>query len=84
MTDARINNMTRTVWIENEPEPSLEWLQETIGGYVEKIDLPDGSQLIVDEDGRMKQSDPNDTASLLAERPIVGNAVVLIGESRLT
>lgn len=76
--------MTRTVWIENEPEPSLEWLQETVGGYAEKIDLPDGSQLIVDEDGRMKQSDPNDTASLLAERQIVGNAVVLIGESRLT
>ena len=77
--------MTRTVWIENEPCPSLEELQEMVGGPIELIKLDADTDLIVDEEGLMKSNrSVNDTASMLASREIVGNAVLLIGdESRL-
>ena len=66
----------------NSVEPSLEAAQAIVGGNVELITLDDGDQLLVDEEGRMKQLPVNTVATLLAQRVIVGPALLLCGEAR--
>lgn len=62
---------------------SLEDAQKLCRGYVEMIDTPFG-QILVDEEALLKNPVPklNSIASLLAERPIHGPAIVLLGEAR--
>ena len=65
--------------------PSLEQAQELVGGRVERILLPDGRRMLVDEEGAFpKGLDINLTASVLADQPIVGDAIILdegVGEN---
>ena len=62
--------------------PTLEYAQEFVGGYVEMLTLPDGSQLLFDEEGLYKKDpEQNPQASLLAMRRIVGNALHLKGKA---
>lgn len=70
--------------IEDGPPPPLEVLQKMVGGYVEMLTLEDGSQLIVNEEGLLKALPHNLGATLLAGRPIVGEAVLLKGKARLS
>lgn len=63
--------------------PSLEELQGKVGGFAELLNLPDGGQLLFDEDGLMKKLPPNRDASRLAMTPIVGNAVHLTGKGKI-
>lgn len=66
-------------------EPSLEWLQEKVGGYIETVPVLDsiGSNLVmvVDEDGKYKDYTPNLLATAAAPLHIfdfiVGTAVIL-------
>ena len=74
--------------VDQMPEPangdegfSLEQLQTAVGGYIEPVYSPvaDAADkaLLADEEGLIKQLEPNPAASILAARPIVGNLVVL-------
>ena len=66
-----------------DKRPNLTELQELVGGYIEVVYLKNGDQLIVDEDGLMRQKFPNRDASILAGKLIVGNAVLLKGKGKL-
>ena len=61
--------------------PSLEEAQEAVGGFVEVIPVERG-QLLVNEEGLILQLSPNPTASQIAGRPIVGNALLLEGDAK--
>jgi len=68
--------------------PTLEEVQELVGGWVEMITLDNGDQMLFDEDGKLKGLPINEVATRLA-RPaifdqdyIVGHAVVLRDDAR--
>jgi hypothetical protein len=61
----------------DETPPALEDCQKVVGGFVEMVYLPDGRQMLVNEDGIAKQLPYNPVASLLADQIIVGNAIIL-------
>lgn len=65
---------TAVIEIANE----LEALQQAVGGHIEVVHLPiDGDLLIVDEEGLIKDREPNKVASLLAQQPIVGDVLIV-------
>lgn len=62
--------------------PSLETLQSAVDGYIEVVAAWKGEKrvtMIVNEEGLLRRLPLNETASLLARRPIVGDVVVLDG-----
>jgi len=63
--------------------PTLQELQELIGGYIKIICLGGNRQMIVDEDGLLKGKLANQEASALAKRLIVGDIVILEGSHRI-
>lgn len=75
-----------TFFENGEKKPSLKTVQDLVDGYVELINIPNKPdwQMLVNEDGRMKQLPYNEEASALCGRPIVGHAVILKGDARLT
>lgn len=62
-------------------ENTLEALQHAVDGYIETVPIrfipPDKAVMIVNEEGRLKGMTMNRTASLYADRLIVGNALVV-------
>ena len=64
-------------------KPSLEEAQKVVGGYVEMVELPNGDQILVHEEG-LFAPDPqvNNEASSLAGKVLVGDALLLQGENR--
>lgn len=68
-------------------QPTLEEAQAIIGGYVELLELPDGTQMLVDEDGIAKRKPFNTDASLLLVgtrfdgQSILGDALLLSGKA---
>mgnify|MGYP003666885145 FL=1 len=66
--------------LETSP-PTLEEAQKEVGGMVEMIRLPDG-QLLVNEEGYIKQLALNPTASEIVGHNIVGNALLLKGSAK--
>ncbi len=65
----------------------LATLQQKVGGFIEFIYFSDGSAFVVDEEGRVKEKDPNRLATILCvlkglpqDLPIVGDAVFLSRE----
>ena len=67
--------------LETSP-PTLEEAQKEVGGMVEMIRLPDGHQLLVNEEGYIKQLALNPTASEIVGHNIVGNALLLKGSAK--
>jgi|TARA_A100001515_G_scaffold137731_1_gene130611 hypothetical protein len=65
----------------DEEEVTLEQAQKLVGGYVQMIDRG-GIQFLFNEDGLMRGLPVNTEASQLLETQIVGDVVVLEGESR--
>ena len=63
---------------------ALAGLQAWVGGYIEVVDLADGRQMVVNEEGWLKELPVNPEASRLAGQPIAGPAVILSGTARLT
>ncbi|KDA04635.1 hypothetical protein DC31_05755 [Microbacterium sp. CH12i] len=55
----------------------LEDYQRAVGGYIETVDIDGNHDLIANEEGLIQQLPLNRLASLIARRPIVGNAVVV-------
>lgn len=59
---------------------TLSEMQAKVGGYVELIgrtELSKGKLMFADEDGLMKRLPPNEKASVMAGRPIVGDMLVV-------
>ena len=56
---------------------TLRELQGYVGGYIERIGLPDGTSMYVNEEGRWENLEHKLNASMIADRHIVGNALVL-------
>ena len=54
---------------------SLESAQNTVGGYVERVRCPDGTVLLVNEEGRLNGLPVNEKASAIAGQMIVGNVI---------
>lgn len=85
MTDTSITTLT-------DERPSLEKAQELVGGLVELIELNNGDQMLVNEEGLLHDLPLNIEATnhLVAHkspydlmfRGIVGNAVILKGNAR--
>ena len=76
------------VWQDQKP-PTLEKLQELVGGYIEVIPINNIAghkqcQLIINEEGSLYGLPVNRDASIIAKREIVGNAVILTGDNKLT
>lgn len=60
---------------------SLEEMQAAVGGYIERVTIR-GGEIYVDEEGLLKGLPLNQKASELAGRDLVGNALVLVRESK--
>ena len=61
------------------PDISLKSLQAAVGGYIEHIGqhrFPDIA-LYANEDGLQKNLPPNTAATIIFERPLVGNVVMV-------
>ena len=77
---------------DKDGEPTLEAMQEAVGGYIEVVYAENGDQIILDEEGRLKGKPINEDASehWLGDRwdndtaNIVGDAIVLSGKARLS
>lgn len=61
----------------------LQELQSIVGGYVEVIDLKDGTTMVVNEEGRLKKLPVNDQATDIysavygpTNMPILGDVLV--------
>tara|TARA_R110000765_G_C18443949_1_gene547451 strand:+ start:239 stop:460 length:222 start_codon:yes stop_codon:yes gene_type:complete len=64
-----------------DKRPSLQEAQAIVGGNVELV-IDDGSmQMLVNEEGLLKNLPLNKEASLMAGRPLVGPALVLKGDA---
>jgi len=60
--------------------PSLEEIQELVGGYAEAIYMSD-CIVLVNEDGRRMGLDHNYDASEICGQSIVGNVLVLVDDA---
>ena len=67
-----------------DKRPTLKEAQDIVGGYVEMVIDNDKMQLMVDEEGLLKNLPFNPEASKMADRHIVGNALVLKGSAMWT
>lgn len=77
--------MDKMITVFEDRRPSLKEVQELVGGYVERIVIPDSEdQMYVDEEGIYKPNKFNKEASDLSGWKIVGHAVILKGEARWT
>lgn len=83
MTDTSITTLT-------DERPSLEKAQELVGGFVELIELNNGDQMLVNEDGIFSGLPINEEATNIAllnsnalmQNGILGNAVILKDNAR--
>lgn len=55
---------------------ALEVLQKVVGGWIERVSLPDGRDMWVNEEGLMKGFAINPQASEMAGRLIVGPVAI--------
>jgi|TARA_S200002703_G_scaffold75701_1_gene65313 hypothetical protein len=67
-------------------KPTLEEVQEIVGGYVEMVHSPSNSeiQILVNEEGLLTGLPFNKEATELCGTGIVGNAVILKGDAKWT
>tara|TARA_R110000787_G_scaffold67346_3_gene150925 strand:+ start:309 stop:566 length:258 start_codon:yes stop_codon:yes gene_type:complete len=74
-----------------EKEPTLERLQEMVGGYIQLLELPDtGKQMIVNEEGLLLGLSYNEKATEIyyeenrhKASPILGDVVILSGSAKM-
>lgn len=62
-------------------EPTFKEVQNFVGGSIEMLTLPNGSQMLFNEDGRALNLTYNEQASKLACQRIVGNVMVLSNDA---
>lgn len=66
---------------EDQP-PTLDEAQAAVGGYVTLVNLPNGDQMLVDEEGSLKLLAINEEATFHAGQLIVGPVAILRGTAR--
>ena len=66
----------------SDKSPTLDQMQEMVGGNVEIIFLPDGRQMVCDEEGMLKKLPINGRASILVGHAILGKVVILSGDAK--
>ena len=81
------------IYNKKEHKPTLEKMQEFVGGYIQIVTNKAGDQFIVDEEGRLKGKPVNPDASQMwlgdhwAEdddfKNLVGDVMILQGEARV-
>ena len=61
------------------PLDTVDWddARAFINGWAEVVTMSRKAWLMMDEDGLLKRAAPNPKASALAQRPIVGNAILI-------
>ena len=80
--------ITKTI---TDKAPTLAEMQKFVGGYIEVVYASNGDQIVLDEEGRLKEKPINKEASeyWLGDRVddefanIVGDALILKGKARL-
>ena len=75
---------TKTTYIDDK-QPTLKKLQEMVGGYIQIVEV-EGKQIIMDEEGKLKDKPVNYEATELwnvGYDHIAGDAVVLSGKALL-
>ena len=80
--------ITKTI---TDKAPTLEEMQKFVGGYIEVVYAPNGDQIVLDEEGRLKGKNINKEASehWLGDdwdseyNNIVGDAMILKGDGRM-
>ena len=80
--------ITKTI---TDKAPTLEEMQKFAGGYIEVVYAPNGDQIVLDEEGRLKGKNINKEASehWLGDdwdddiANIVGDALILKGDGRM-
>lgn len=55
---------------------SLTEKQGKVGGLIEYVHLPDGTTMVVNEQGIINGLNVNKDASIIADRPIMGTAIL--------
>ena len=75
--------METTITTFKDKSPTLKEMQKLVGGYIEVIYLDSGDQMIVDEEGLLKQKEINRDASIIKGNVIVGNVIILKGKAKL-
>ena len=97
MREVNINNNKGAVmdkpqikYIDDKP-PTLEEMQEYVGGYIQVVNAHNGDQIIMDEEGKMKSKSINYKATKhwIGENAnaydyVVGDAMILSGKARLS
>ena len=81
----------------SDKNPTLKEMQEFVGGYIQVVNGVDGSQIIINEEGKIKGlpmnmvattmwlgEDWDDDTSAMVNDFLVGNAMVLKGKARLS
>jgi|DEB0MinimDraft_3_1074331.scaffolds.fasta_scaffold81781_2 hypothetical protein len=63
-------------------QPTLSEAQDFIGGYVERTELPNGDLALVDEEGLLKDQDPNPVLFEYWGVFLVGKAIVIKADAR--
>tara|TARA_R110000751_G_scaffold300963_1_gene413054 strand:- start:36028 stop:36279 length:252 start_codon:yes stop_codon:yes gene_type:complete len=61
--------------------PTLEEAQEFVGGTVEMVYLPGGNQMLVNEEGLLRNLEINNMATRIAGKMIVGDVIILTGKA---
>ena len=62
--------------MEDLTDVSLESLQAGVGGWIEIVRLPNGQDMVVNEEGLIHGLPQNLTASRLAGQPLVGDCIL--------
>ena len=66
----------------DEKAPSLDEAQKVVGGYVETVELGNGDIMLVNEEGLIKELEPNPEAIAMCGRFIVGDVAIVKSEVR--
>lgn len=64
-----------------DEKPTLEQAQEIVGGYVELVQHGD-MQLLINEEGRIRELPLNQKASDMFGQPLYGPVLILEGDAR--
>ena len=75
--------MENLVITDKNQQPSLNHAQEFLGGYVERMEMPNGDVLLMDEEGRLKNLPLNAEIFVTYGVGILGK-VIIIKESART
>ena len=69
-----------TIFIEDK-KPTLEEMQEFVGGYIEVVTLPDYRQIVINEEGKLLNLPINMIATNLFEKAFGIGADVICGKA---